>query len=72
MKATKTEQPVTNKTTGQVYQLGSQLVASLDGWELLAEESKQLPWYVASEEKKVKITGRHALGSCGYKRNLLE
>ncbi|PKM76211.1 MAG: hypothetical protein CVU90_13720 [Firmicutes bacterium HGW-Firmicutes-15] len=44
-----------NKTTGQVYQIGSQLIASLDGWKLLAAEGQELPWYVASQQKKVKI-----------------
>ncbi|PKM76214.1 MAG: hypothetical protein CVU90_13735 [Firmicutes bacterium HGW-Firmicutes-15] len=52
---TQTENPVTNKTTGQVYQVGSQLIASLDGWELLAAEGEQPPWYVASQQKKVKM-----------------
>ncbi|MDD2620202.1 MAG: S-layer homology domain-containing protein, partial [Syntrophomonadaceae bacterium] len=52
---TKTENPVTNKTTGQVYRMGSQLIASMGGWELLAAESQQPPWYVASQQKKVKV-----------------
>ncbi|PKM75735.1 MAG: hypothetical protein CVU90_16115, partial [Firmicutes bacterium HGW-Firmicutes-15] len=52
---TQTEKSGDTKTTGQVYQAGSKLVASLDGWELLADEGSQPPWYASSKQKKVKV-----------------
>ncbi|MDD3363842.1 MAG: S-layer homology domain-containing protein, partial [Syntrophomonas sp.] len=52
---TEDEQPEKDKTTGQIYQPGSKLIASLDDWKLLAAEGNQLPWYTASQQKKVKI-----------------
>ncbi len=52
-----TEQPGTNQKTGQIIkQLGGKLIASLQNIGLIAAgENEELPWYVASEKKKVKI-----------------
>ncbi|PKM75968.1 MAG: hypothetical protein CVU90_14780 [Firmicutes bacterium HGW-Firmicutes-15] len=50
-----TTSPNETKKTGQLYQINEQLIATLEGWELLADNNEALPWWKVADTKKVKV-----------------